>query len=354
MAVTLKIKSPSAAMADLELQADVEDTVLDLKKQISLSYPTKPCPNSQKLVYLGKILRDADRLEEFLRFEDDATAYTLHLVCAMPRRQEEPAPAPDGLRQRPTPASLATPVPPPASYTAPSISQTSMEDMMRTFSSQYQQVMTSLPAQPSQEELATMQELYSQYLGLYMQYLEGAGAAQYQPLVAPPVVPRQEVQGVQEGAQVHGQGVQVQGPDAGVVMNAGGGGAVAQAEAGGERNRDILDWVYVMTRVMLLFSVIYFHSSFWRLAFVAGLGFLVFLYQNRQQGRARQLQAAPPAPAPAPVRQPSEEPEEGDQEEEEEGEEVVVEEPKPSVLAVTVTFFTSLISSIIPEQNNVL
>merc|ERR1719283_638917 len=67
-------------------------------------------------------------------------------------------------------------------------------------------------------------------------------------------------------------------------MNAGGGGAVAAepAAGAGDRNRDILDWVYVMTRVMLLFSVIYFHSSFLRLAFVAGLGFLVFLYQGRQ------------------------------------------------------------------------
>merc|ERR1719283_560740 len=72
-------------------------------------------------------------------------------------------------------------------------------------------------------------------------------------------------------------------------MNAGGGGAVAAepAAGAGDRNRDILDWVYVMTRVLLLFSVIYFHSSFLRLAFVAGLGFLVYLYQNRRNGRAR-------------------------------------------------------------------
>merc|ERR1712107_709870 len=117
------------------------------------------------------------------------------------------------------------------------------------------------------------------------------------------------------------------------------------------RNRDILDWVYVMTRVMLLFSVIYFHSSFWRLAFVAGLGFLVFLYQNRQQGRARRHQHQA-APAVAPVQEVDE------QEEAEDGEEGAEdqrqEQPKPSRVAVVVTFITSLISSIIPEQNQVI
>jgi hypothetical protein len=223
---------------------------------------------------------------------------------------------------------------------------------VRSFSTQYTAAMTSLPSAPSEAELAAMQELYSQYLGLYMQYLGGQpSAAQYQHLVAPQV-DQQVARGVQEAPQV-----QVQGPEAGMVMNAGGGGAVA-AEAGGDRNRDMLDWVYVMTRVMLLFSVIYFHSSFLRLAFVTGLGFLVFLYQNRQNGRARRGQAAPPPAAAPPLPQPEEGLEQGPVEEqetpevqeEEEGEE---EEPKPSRLTVVMTFFSSLVSSIIPEQNQV-
>merc|ERR1711892_1609388 len=74
-------------------------------------------------------------------------------------------------------------------------------------------------------------------------------------------------------------------PNAAMVVNAGAAGQI-QADADGNRNRGILDWVYVMTRVLLLFSVIYFHSSFLRLAFVAGLGFLVYGYQNRRNGRA--------------------------------------------------------------------
>jgi len=147
----------------------------------------------------------------------------------------------------------------------------------------------------------------------------------------------------------------VQAPGAGMVMNAGAGPGAVAADAGGDRNRDILDWVYVMTRVMLLFSVIYFHSSFWRLAFVAGLGFLVFLYQNRQQGRARRPQQVAPVVPPAPVEEVDEQEEREEGEEEGEGgEEQEEEQPKPSRVAVVVTFITSLISSIIPEQNQVI
>ena len=42
-------------------------------------------------------------------------------------------------------------------------------------------------------------------------------------------------------------------------MNAGAAAGQIQDE-GGVGQRDILDWVYVITRVMLLTSVIYFHS----------------------------------------------------------------------------------------------
>ena len=347
--VTLRIKSPSAALEDLELKAHISGTVRELKEQISQSFPTKPPPGDQKLVYLGKILNDGDRLEEVLRLDDTVTSYTLHLVCALPQQRE-------GLRYRPAPAALspaeAAVVPPPATYTAPTSQDTNqtMEEMMRNFSTQYTTAMSTMPPSPSEEEMAALQELYSQYVGLYMQYLSGtAQGTEYQHLVPQPP-PQPEVQ---EAGQGDVQGVQA--PGAGMVMNAGGGGAVA-ADAGGERNRDILDWVYVMTRVMLLFSVIYFHSSFWRLAFVAGLGFLVFLYQNRQQGRARRHQHQA-APVVAPVQEVDEQ-EEREDEEAEEGEEGAEdqsqEQPKPSRVAVVVTFITSLISSIIPEQNQVI
>ena len=137
-------------------------------------------------------------------------------------------------------------------------------------------------------------------------------------------------------------------------MNAGA--AAGQIQDGGDRQRDILDWVYVMTRVMLLISVIYFHSSFLRLAFVAGLGFLVYLYQNRLRQPIRH-QPPPPQPAQQQAAQDQDRNNTEDAAEEsaaEEAEEIIIEEPSPSKFAVLVTFFTSLVSSIIPEQPQVI
>ena len=69
-----------------------------------------------------------------------------------------------------------------------------------------------------------------------------------------------------------------------VVMNAGAGGMGAMEEEdedgmgmGGQR--DILDWFYVASRVLVLFSIVYFYSSLARFALVAGLGLAVYLYR---------------------------------------------------------------------------
>jgi len=71
---------------------------------------------------------------------------------------------------------------------------------------------------------------------------------------------------------------------ANVVMNAGAGGMGAMEEEdedgiglGGQR--DILDWFYVASRVLVLFSIVYFYSSLARFALVAGLGLAVYLYR---------------------------------------------------------------------------
>jgi len=73
------------------------------------------------------------------------------------------------------------------------------------------------------------------------------------------------------------------GPDGpNVVMNAGAGGIGAMEDEddlnGGQR--DVLDWCYVVTRVLVLFSVVYFYSSLARFALAAGLGIIFYLYNN--------------------------------------------------------------------------
>ena len=159
-----------------------------------------------------------------------------------------------------------------------------------------------MPSTPSEAEVAAMQQMYSQYLSLYVQYLQSQSLPQQSQVLLQQNFHYQQQFNFAElnaapAAPVVGEGA----PNAAMVMNAGAAGKI-QDVAGGDKNRDILDWVFVMTRVLLLFIVIYFHSSFLRLAFVAGLCFIVYLYQNRRNGRTR-ARAQNPQPAPEPVQQ---------------------------------------------------
>eukprot|EP00090_Calanus_glacialis_P047357 TRINITY_DN9793_c0_g1_i1.p1 TRINITY_DN9793_c0_g1~~TRINITY_DN9793_c0_g1_i1.p1 ORF type:complete len:375 (-),score=121.21 TRINITY_DN9793_c0_g1_i1:155-1279(-) len=369
----IKIKSPSANIPDLQFTCDLDEKIIQIKKRISESYPTKPAESAQKLVYSGKILKDSDHLCDILRFEDECAAFTFHLVCAIPQKQKTSptATSSDGLRQRSTGASSSNAtsgasLPEPVAQTNINQNNPMMEEMMRTFSTQYSQAMASMPSTPSESEVAAMQQMYNQYLTMYMQYMQSQSASQQSQVLLQQNFPNQNQFNFAEpnaapAAPVGGEGA----PNAAMVMNAGAAGQI-QADAGGDRNRDILDWVYVMTRVLLLFSVIYFHSSFLRLAFVAGLGFLVYMYQNRRNGRAR-ARAQNPQPAnPEPVEQQQQQDREQadenaeeanietDDNEENAAEAPVVEEPKPSKFAVVFTFFSTLVSSIIPEQPQVV
>eukprot|EP00091_Calanus_sinicus_P022670 TRINITY_DN7300_c0_g1_i1.p1 TRINITY_DN7300_c0_g1~~TRINITY_DN7300_c0_g1_i1.p1 ORF type:complete len:373 (-),score=121.05 TRINITY_DN7300_c0_g1_i1:150-1268(-) len=369
--VQIKIKSPSANIPDLQFTCELDEKVIQIKKRISESYPTKPAESAQKLVYSGKILKDSDQLCDILRFEDECSAFTFHLVCSIPQKQKTSptSTSSDGLRQRSTGASSSNAnsgasLPEPAAQTTINQSNPMMEEMMRNFSTQYSQAMASMPSTPSESEVAAMQQMYNQYLTMYMQYMQSQSASQQSQVLLQQNFPNQNQFNFGEpnaapAAPVGGEGA----PNAAMVMNAGAAGQI-QDDAGGDRNRDILDWVYVMTRVLLLFSVIYFHSSFLRLAFVAGLGFLVYVYQNRRNGRTR-ARAQNPQPAnPEPVEQQQDREQadenaeeanvESDDSEENAADAPVVEEPKPSKFAVVFTFFSTLVSSIIPEQPQVV
>ena len=106
-------------------------------------------------------------------------------------------------------------------------------------------------------------------------------------------IPQDQVPAAGAGAAVpamNGPGANA----ANVMMNAGAGGMAAMEEddedgmggVGGQR--DILDWFYVASRVLVLFSIVYFYSSLARFALVAGLGLAVYLYRMGFFGQRRQ------------------------------------------------------------------
>jgi hypothetical protein len=370
--VKVRIKSPSAHYSDLLLSCERELSVRGLKARIETSYPAAPPPADQKLVYAGKLLSDELRLEQFLRFEDDCSVFTIHLVCRIPEqavRKASDADAAaaigvDGIRHRVNAASSVTAAPAateivdrPAEVTATTSEVLSAEARELARIQELLQGLAAAPAAAAtgEAELRNMEAVYRQYVHLYSQHMLHV---------------QQEAAAERQRPHHHHQQNDHQ-----LVPHFEGGAAVAAAEEEGginNNNNDLLDRVYAITRILLLFSVIYFHSSFFRLLFVAVVAFLAHRFQNNlaprpqnnnnnnnmraqnnnnnnnevnlRQGDNRNADNGTVNGAVNDEANVS-----GDLNERAEGEEE--EEDKPNVLVVAFTFISSFLSSIIPGYN---
>jgi len=285
--VKLKVKSPSSAIADIELEVGLSTSVFQLKGLIREKYPGSgyPAPSAQKLLYAGKLLSDKETLQEFLRFDDDCQVYSLHLACATPVTNS---------------TSINNVIPIVTSREEENTGSVEEGQVTAdTLAWQWQQMMAGMyqggnivgdwgvgasgynmvNLGPTEiQQMALVQQMYTQYLSEYMQYTTGGVR---ETINTPPA----ENQGnVQDGGQ--------QGRNRGQVMNAGqGGGQIDEDEepglAGG--NRDLLDWLYVMSRLVVLASIVYFYSSFTRFMVVAGVVGLLYLYQAGYFGRRERV-----------------------------------------------------------------
>ena len=141
--------------------------------------------------------------------------------------------------------------------------------------------------------MAQMQQMYTQFLAQYNLQPNAANAPAFpnmfnadgqanEPLNNPPVAPVED---------------QVAGPI-----------RLDDAEEDEDENRDWLDMFYWFSRFVVLFSVVYFYSSFTRFALVVSIAILMYLHHlgfifprnNNQQAPARrQEQVIPARPADA-------------------------------------------------------
>lgn len=237
----------------------------------------------------------------------------------------------------------------------------------------------------SQDQAYWMQQMYSQYMNQYMQYLQqvsntapnGVPVVQQQQLFTPPLFNQPPPQPAPAPGPVVGP-AQAPGPiqnEAAPVMNAGGalGGLMQDdddEEAGGQR--DWLDWFYVSSRLLVLFSVVFFYSTLGRFLLVTLLGLIAYLWNV---GFLRRRAPVPPAaPQPPQEERDRQQPQaedradeedaqeqdtdQGEEEEEEQQDAAGVPQrqnnnrlvPPPSPWDTTVTFVTTFFSSLLPEQ----
>jgi len=162
-----------------------------------------------------------------------------------------------------------------------------------------------------EEQTMWMQHMYAQYMAHYMQYVQSAAMGSGYPQAAvgfmqpqPPPHPAPNLgPGVNPAAAnlpapvnneeppvIQNQPPPVAAPGAAAaapagapqpqVINAGAGGAMAGLEEDDDENqqRDALDWLYIASRVLVLFSIVYFYSSLTRFLVVAVCGFFAYLW----------------------------------------------------------------------------
>ncbi|KAL5022349.1 hypothetical protein ScPMuIL_001504 [Solemya velum] len=213
----------------------------------------------------------------------------------------------------------------------------------------------------SPEQFMYYQQMYAQYMSQYYQYYHSGHAGMFPPQhtavreTTPPEQanqipqPRQELRNAAPANQ-------------NIRMNAQGGAVMDDDEDEDFAHRDWLDWIYILCRFLVLTSIVYFYSTFQRFMVVFSLFFLIYLYQTgwfRMRRRNEEPQEEQPQPEqpeqPAPER--PENPDNTEQNEAEsqpEPEPVNQEPPPPSTLTVVWNFCTTLFTSLVPQQPDVV
>ena len=368
----------------LELEVEEQWQVSRLKRRLEAELTSRPNPQSQRLIHGGKILADDDVLGRILNNLPEIN--TFHLVIrgeslrrrTNAQRQSNDNPA----------APAAAPVTPAASPAAaaaddsPNYAQHFDAQMWARMLQQHQQLHNNDQGNNNPQQM-WFNNAYAQYINQYMNYMQNAAvplaAASTAAFIPPQQQHQQPVQPPAPAAAAAAapapvpaadgvaavENIQPQNVGAGVAAGGALGGAMEDdddLDNGGER--DVLDYFYVFSRLLVLMSIVYFYSSFIRFVVVTGFGLIAYLYNT---GYFRRQQQEPPGEdnnnnnQPEDINNNQEEPNNNVPEEQQQQEEEVVEGVPAEDVAVgnnnifdtAATFITTFFSSLLPEQPQV-
>lgn len=266
--VKIKVLSPSIELTVSEFRVELSSTVSMLKERIISTHCAPDDLKDVRLLYGGKILKEGECLLDILKTPDCDT-YTIHLCCSN---------ANININKTKTQESGAA-----VTESSTNVGNIS-PDYQTMFGYQGYQSFSYGQDQlynTDINQLAVMQDMYAHYLNQYMQYVNMAQmTSQF-----PTNIVNQQPE-TPETNQPAPDPAQREQPEAGQVLAAGGGGLVQEEVAGGER--DILDWMYLSSRLVLLLSIVYFYSSIGRFVIVLCIGGLFYFYQIGAFGRRSQ------------------------------------------------------------------
>ncbi|XP_029672191.1 homocysteine-responsive endoplasmic reticulum-resident ubiquitin-like domain member 2 protein [Formica exsecta] len=369
-AVNLIIKAPNQQIKDQVIKCDLSWTIGRLKEYLSEVYPSKPESSHQKLIYSGQLLNDSAQLKDILRQHDglEDQAYTVHLVCTPQKMCSAKTSDQNSTIENNTDTA--------SSMRNNHIRSNSVQNQNHENANVTAPQQMYLPQQyfdpRNSQQLAWMQQAYTHYFTQYMQLMAAQGI-QLQASI--PYLQQMNIN-INDNTPQHtytstnnnnnvvdeqaAQPAAQEAPD----INAGNNGAAEDAAF----NRDWLDFFYTLSRIIVLFGIVYFYSSPLRFLIVTFLGFAIYLYQGgffrvqpillgennngRVDNNNQVLQNEAMGPQAVPQQQnpqmPTPQPEARTNANEEN------EEQRPGALAFTWTFFSSFFASLIPDQPNVI
>jgi hypothetical protein len=313
--INLIIKAPNQRLEDQTISCDLEWTVFSLKSHLSTAYPTKPRIEDQRLIYSGHLLKNEQSLRDVLQPIDDNLTFTIHLVCAQkphdsPKRNNNTnnnnMAANNGsqrLSNSNSPESQTSDNNQRNNVNINGINYNPLNATPNFVNPSFGMGFTngSVMATPEQmlQHMALLQQAYAQYMTQYFGqnvYLNNQMGTQpifnnqTIPNAVPPMAAQQPIvtaaPQAQPVPQVNPQQIQPQPPQI-QRLNAGPGGGPAVDDEDDPNNRDWLDSFYWMSRAVVLFSIIYFYSSFNRFLLVVVLTVLLYLYQINWFNRRR-------------------------------------------------------------------
>ncbi|BES91098.1 UBQ [Nesidiocoris tenuis] len=330
-AVTILIKAPNQMVDDQSIQCQRTWTVKELKVHLSNVYPSKPHPEGQKLIYSGKLLSDSAVLSDVLKTYDGHENNTIHLVCSTKENvcgsTVPPAPSKPIEVNVPEPAP-SNPWPPVSSSfdpsTYPAFNDATNHDVRRRYPAPFPGPVNNMPyaynyytQENMNRHIMWVQQAYMQYMAQYMQMSNGRyymrDTHEDQPEAPAPPMSEPPPQNA----------------------------ADEEPEEENHVNRDWLEWVYIMSRLIVLLSVVYFYSSPLRFMLVMTVALILFSIDlERWRRRNNSNEGQPTADTSgAPAEEPSNE--------------VNNIQERPHWFAIVWTFLSSFFLSLIPDHRDI-
>lgn len=326
MNVKLVVKAPNQKYCDQSFDINLTWTVKQLKEFLSKEYPSKPAVGDQRLIYSGHLLKDDQALSGvFQPISSSDSVVTIHLVCAqratsndtnhtIQKSSENTSSNNNNTSSNTVNSSIGNSGQPGTNLvnnsaaanvtghnesqaaTAAALTASMLAQMNMNPSNLVNPLMPSglfrfgVPPYTngqtvnlSPEEANAMQQLYSRLLSNYSAvsgFVPGVlPPFGFNPLLAngqfatyAPIVQQQQLQ--QEQQQQQNLQQQQNRPQPQVLAP-----GPINEEDDDDENRDWLGWFYWSSRALILFSIVYFYSSFTRFILVVGFALFMYLYQ---------------------------------------------------------------------------